>query len=310
MAVIAFQGRPGAYSDLACREARPGWQTLPCRSFAETIQAVARGEADEALLPCENSLAGRVPEIHALLPESGLVIVGEHFQRIEHCLLVLPGTRLEELRCVNTHPVALAQVRDFLARTELEGVAAFDTAGAAEEVAQRGDRTQGAIASALAGTLNGLTVLERNIEDASHNTTRFYRVARAARAADLPAGQAREQQSVGFMTTLLVRGRNSPGALYRILGCFVRHGVNMTRIESYMLDGSFTATRFLMDVEGAPDEAALAQALAELAEVSEAQRILGVYPRTTEWRDRQGAQGLQTEQASLLSREWEEGKTE
>ncbi|GBR42843.1 prephenate dehydratase [Gluconobacter roseus] len=270
MPVIAFQGRPGAYSDLACRQARPGWTTLPCPTFSDAIDAVHDGRADEALLACENTLAGRVPDIHSLLPDAGLHIVGEYFQRVEHCLLGIPGAKIEDVRRIHTHPVALGQVRKLISELGVEPVVQFDTAGAAEMVAQWGRREDAAIASSLAAELNGLTVLRSNVEDASHNTTRFYRVARK------PCIPSSERKDV--LTTLLMRVGNCPGALYAALGGFSRHGINMTRIESYMLDGSFAATQFLMDVEGHPEQAPLAAALAELEQVSDDLRILGVYP--------------------------------
>lgn len=273
MSVIAFQGRPGAYSDLACRIVRPGWETYPCRSFADAIDAVRDGKTDEALLPCENSLAGRVAEIHALLPQSGLKIIGEHFQRIEHCLLGVKGTTLETIKRVHTHPVAMAQVRSLLATYNFDAVTEFDTAGAAEMVARWGKPEEAAVASSLAGELNGLEVLARNVEDAAHNTTRFYRVTRQETPVDDILPEA-------AMTTLLVKVTNEPGALYGVLGCFARYGVNMTRIESYMLDGSFAASQFLVDVEGHPQAQALKGALVALADEHHESRVLGVYRRS------------------------------
>ncbi|WP_215750851.1 MULTISPECIES: prephenate dehydratase [unclassified Gluconobacter] len=272
MPVIAFQGRPGAYSDLACREARPGWTTLPCASFAAAIEAVHVGRADEALLACENSLAGRVPDIHSLLPDAGLHIVGEHFQRVEHCLLAVPGAEISDIRRLHTHPVALGQVRKLIHELDLEAVPEFDTAGAAEMVAKWGRKEDAAIASSLAGELNGLVILRRNVEDAAHNTTRFYRVAPVPSFPDPARGDT--------LTTLLMRVGNKPGALYAALGGFSRHGINMTRIESYMLNGSFAATQFLMDVEGHPEQPALAASLKELEHVSDNLKILGAYPRS------------------------------
>ncbi|MBS1070834.1 prephenate dehydratase [Gluconobacter cerinus] len=272
MPVIAFQGQPGAYSDLACRQARPGWTTLPCASFAAAIEAVHDGRADEALLACENSLAGRVPDIHSLLPDAGLHIVGEHFQRVEHCLLAVPGTEISDIRRLHTHPVALGQVRKLIHELDLEVVPEFDTAGAAEMVAKWGRKEDAAIASSLAGELNGLVILRSNVEDAAHNTTRFYRVA--------PVPSFPDSQRNDTLTTLLMKVGNKPGALYAALGGFSRHGINMTRIESYMLNGSFAATQFLMDVEGHPEQPALAAALKELENVSDNLKILGAYPRS------------------------------
>ncbi|MCE2563829.1 prephenate dehydratase [Komagataeibacter sp. FNDCF1] len=267
--IIAFQGRPGAYSDLACRTARPGWTTLPCQTFAQAIAAVHDGLAEEAMLACENSLAGRVPDIHALLPQAGLFIVGEHFQRVEHCLMGIPGSTLDDARRVHTHPVAMAQIRGVIRELGLEPVVEFDTAGAAEMVRDWGRREDVAVASALAAELNGLEILRRNVEDASHNTTRFYIASR--RPASLPAA------GPDHMTTLLFRVSNHPGALYKALGGFATAGVNMTRLESYMLEGSFSATQFLLDVEGHPEAPPLAEALRELSFFSEQQEILGVY---------------------------------
>ncbi|GBD55632.1 prephenate dehydratase [Gluconobacter wancherniae] len=272
MPIIAFQGRPGAYSDLLCRMVKPGWTTLPCRTFAEAIEAVHVGSADEAMLACENTLAGRVPDIHSLLPDADLYIVGEHFQRVEHCLLAVKGTRISDIRRIHTHPVALGQIRSLISELGAEAVPEFDTAGAAELVAKWNNPEDAAIASSLAGELNGLDLLRCNVEDATHNTTRFYRVAKEPCRPDPSRHDT--------LTTLLMRVRNRSGALYAALGGFSRHGINMTRIESYMLNGSFTATQFLMDVEGHPEQPALSMALSELGEVSDNLRILGVYPRS------------------------------
>ena len=267
--IIAFQGRPGAYSDLACRTARPGWTTLPCQTFAQAIGAVHDGLADQAMLACENSLAGRVPDIHALLPQAGLFIVGEHFQRVEHCLMGIAGSTLHDARRVHTHPVAMAQIRGVIGELGLEPVVEFDTAGAAEMVRAWGRKEDVAVASALAAELNGLEILRRNVEDASHNTTRFYIASRRPKSLP-PAGP-------DYMTTLLFRINNHAGALYKALGGFATTGVNMTRLESYMLEGSFSATQFLLDVEGHPEAPPLAQALRELSFFAAQQEILGVY---------------------------------
>ncbi len=276
---IAFQGRPGAYSDLACRHAYPEWTTLPCATFEAAIEAVRDGAAGLAMLPCENSLAGRVPDIHALLPESGLFIVGEHFQRVEHCLLAPRGATLASLRRAHSHAVALGQVRGLLRELGLEAVVEADTAGAAEQVAARGGTEDCAIASALAGDLFGLAVLRRNVEDAAHNTTRFYVCARAQTVppADAP----------GLMTSFVFRVRNVPAALYKALGGFATNGVNMTKLESYMVGGQFTATQFLCDVEGHPEQPGLRRALEELSFFSRETRVLGVYPAAASRRERE-----------------------
>ena len=267
---IAFQGRPGAYSDLACRTALPDWRTLPCPTFEATIEAVREGAAERAMLPCENSLAGRVPDIHALLPESGLHVVGEHFQRVEHCLLAPRGATLATLRRAHSHAVALGQVRRLLKELNLAPVIEADTAGSAEQVAAWNNPEDAAIASSLAAEIFGLDILRRNVEDAAHNTTRFYLAARA------PSRHAPETPHL--MTTFVFRVRNVPAALYKALGGFATNGVNMTKLESYMLDGHFTATQFLCDVEGHPEQPPLRRALEELEFFSRECRILGVYP--------------------------------
>ncbi|KDE20476.1 prephenate dehydratase [Acetobacter pomorum] len=283
--VIAFQGTPGAYSDLACRNAKPGWKTLPCRTFADAIDAVHQGRAELAMLACENSLAGRVPDIHSLLPASGLKIVGEHFQRVEHCLLVVPGTRMEQVKRVHTHPVALGQIRNLIRDYNLEPVAEFDTAGAAELVALWKKPEEAAVASALAAKLYGLEILKRNVEDATHNTTRFYI---ASRTSVMPP-----VDTPNVMTTLIFSVKNIPGALYKVLGGFATNGVNMTRLESYMSGETFASTRFLLDVDGHPDDTRLSKALAELDFFAQDTTILGVYPQSP-FRQHTSAEGQDT----------------
>ena len=268
---IAFQGRPGAYSDLACHRAFPGRPTLPCDTFEAAIEAVREGRAGLAMLPCENSLAGRVPDIHSLLPESGLHIVGEHFQRVEHCLLGVPGARVEDVRRVHSHAVALGQVRSLVRELGAEAVVEADTAGAAGLVAGWGRVESAAIASALAAETYGLAILRANVEDAAHNTTRFYIAAREPRVPPL--------ETPDLMTTFLFRVRNVPAALYKALGGFATNGVNMTKLESYMVGGQFTATQFLCDVDGHPEQPPLRRALEELGFFSREVHILGVYPK-------------------------------
>ena len=267
--VIAFQGLSGAYSDLACRAAYPGWRTLPCPSFEAAMDAVRTGQARLAMLPCENSLAGRVPDIHRLLPDSGLYVVGEHYERVEHCLLAPKGATLTTLRRAHSHPVALGQVRNILKRLKLEPVIEADTAGAAHLIAERGGVEDAAIASSLAADIYGLEILRRNVEDAAHNTTRFYVCARDA--APPPPG------TPDCITTFVFRVRNIPAALYKALGGFATNGVNMTKLESYMLDGEFTATQFLADVDGHPHQPHVQRALEELAYFSRELKVLGTY---------------------------------
>ncbi|MBX9752261.1 MAG: prephenate dehydratase [Roseococcus sp.] len=268
---IAFQGVPGAYSDLACRHAYPGWTTLPCPSFEAAMAAVRDGRAALAMLPCENSLAGRVPDIHRLLPESGLSVIGEHFERVEHCLLARPGAKLEGIRRAHSHPMALGQVLKVIKELDLTPVIQADTAGAAEIIAREGTMEDAAVASALAAEVYGLEILRRNVEDALHNTTRFYVMSRERK---LPPPQDIPHP----VTTFVFRVRNMPAALYKALGGFATNGVNMTKLESYMLDGAFTATQFLCDVDGHPDEPNLFRALEELRYFSRELRVLGTYP--------------------------------
>ncbi len=272
MTQIAFQGLPGAYSDLACRSAYPELTPLPCHSFEHAMDAVRDGTAALAMLPCENSLAGRVPDIHSLLPGSGLSIIGEHFQRVEHCLLGVPGARIEDIRRVHSHSVALGQVRAILRELDADAVVEADTAGSAKLVAEWGRREDAAIASKLAAETYGLQVLRSNVEDAPNNTTRFYVMAREPHALS--------PDRTDLMTTFVFRVRNVPAALYKALGGFATNGVNMTRLESYMLHGEFTATQFLSDVDGHPEQPALAEALEELGFFTAETRILGVYPRS------------------------------
>ena len=268
--IIAFQGTPGAYSDLACRNAYPGWSTLPCYSFSDAIAAVHAGQADLAMLATENTLAGRVPDVHSLLPESGLHVIGEHFQRVEHCLLAPKGSKIEQIKRVHSHPVALGQIRKLVAELGVQPVVQSDTAGSAEMIAKMNSPEDAAIASSLAGDLFGLEVLRANVEDAAHNTTRFYVM--SPQPLHLPA------TTPGLMTTFVFRVRNVPAALYKALGGFATNGVNMTKLESYMLAGAFTATQFLCDVEGHPEQPNLRRAFEELSFFSRETRIMGVYP--------------------------------
>ncbi len=268
--IIAFQGVLGAYSDLACRNAYPAMTTLPCESFESAMDAVREGRADLAMLPCENSLAGRVPDIHHLLPESGLFVVGEQFQRVEHCLLGVRGATIADLKRAHSHTVALGQVRRILKSLDLTPVVEADTAGAAELVAQWNRKEEAAIASSLAAEIYGLDILRSNVEDAAHNTTRFYVMAKRPTTPD-PATRH-------LMTTFVFRVRNVPAALYKALGGFATNGVNMTKLESYMLAGQFSATQFLCDVDGHPEQPGLRRALEELSFFSSEVRVLGVYP--------------------------------
>jgi prephenate dehydratase len=269
-AKIAFQGEPGAYSHEACRQARPGLVALPCATFEEAIDAVRRGEAELAALPVENSTYGRVADMHALLPGSGLHIIDEAFVRVHICLLGTPGARIEDIRAAMSHPVLLGQCRDFLRARGIRPIVGADTAGSAKIIAERGDGATGALASELAGEIYGLEVLARQIEDQSNNTTRFIIMAREPDLSRRGPGP--------MMTSFLFSVRNIPAALYKALGGFATNGVNMTKLESYMVGGSFTATAFLADIEGHPEDANVARALEELRYFSAAFTLLGVYP--------------------------------
>jgi len=267
---IAFQGEPGAYSHEACRQARPGMEALPCRTFEDAIEAVRKGDASLAMLPVENSTYGRVPDIHSLLPGSGLHIIDEAFVRVHIALLALPGTPLSAVKSAMSHTVLLGQCREFLREHDLKAVTGADTAGSAKLVAERGDASLGALASELAGEIYGLDVLARQIEDQANNTTRFLVIS--------PQPDLSRRGEGGMMTTFTFRVRNIPAALYKAMGGFATNGVNMTKLESYMVGGSFTATEFYSDIEGHPDDANVALALEELRYFTSAVNILGVYP--------------------------------
>ncbi len=269
-ASIAFQGRPGAYSHLACRDYFPDLRALATRAFEDTLAAVRDRRARYAMIPIENSLAGRVADIHRLMPESGLHIVGEHFARVNHHLLAPEGATLKTIKRVHSHVHALGQCRDFLRRHELEPVVHADTAGAAADIAAAGDPAEAAIASKLAGEVYGLNSLGANIEDAEHNTTRFLVLART------PLRRRRDATPV--ITTFVFRVRNVPAALFKALGGFATNGVNMTKLESYMLGGDFFATQFYADIEGDPRDRDVRLALEELDFFTREVRLLGTYP--------------------------------
>lgn len=265
---VAFQGAPGAYSHQAVREAFPDAAPLPSFSFDEALEAVQAGRAAQAMIPIENSLHGRVADIHFLLPESGLSIVGEHFVRVRHCLLGVRGSVRENIREALSHSQALGQVRHRLSAWGITPRVHADTAGAAAQVAVAGDPALAAVASALAGQLYGLDVLAENIEDAAHNTTRFVVLAREA--VPPPPG-------VALITTLMFEVRSVPAALFKALGGFATNSVNITKLESYLRDGSFSAAEFYADIEGAPDDVNVALALHELRFHTSWMRVLGTY---------------------------------
>jgi prephenate dehydratase len=268
---IAFQGELGANSHIACQEAYPGLEPLPCATFEDVFQAASNGEAGLAMIPVENSIAGRVADIHHLLPTSTLHIIAEHFMPIRFQLMALKGVKLDEIKAAHSHIMGLGQCRNFLRQHGIKAKTAADTAGAAREVAELGDRTQAAIAPRLAAEVYGLDILAENIEDAAHNTTRF-----VIMSADQHIPE-KGDVATGWVTAFIFRVRNVPSALYKAMGGFATNGVNMTKLESYQIGGAFTATQFYAEVEGHPDDAALQRALDELSFFSTEVRHLGVF---------------------------------
>ncbi len=268
--LIAFQGAPGAYSNLACLAAFPNMTPLPCGSFEGAFGAVEDGQAKLAMIPIENSIAGRVADIHHLLPATGLHIVGEHFEPVRHFLMAPKGATLQTIKKVRSHVHALGQCRKAIKELGLQAIVHVDTAGAAADLANSTDLTESAIASSLAAKTYGLDVLKAEMEDHSYNTTRFIVLAREPKIPDT-------NESV-TVTTFIFRVRNVPAALYKALGGFATNGVNMTKLESYMVEGEFFATQFYADIEGHPDDAGVKLALEELGFFSREFRLLGVYP--------------------------------
>jgi len=267
---IAFQGLQGAYSDLACRAVDPTCETVSCSAFEDVIEAVHEGRADLAMLPVENSVAGRVADVHTLLPESNLTIIGEHYQPIIHHLLALPNTKLDDIKSAHSHVMALMQCRRWLRGHNIKPVVGLDTASAAAEMKELNDPSICAVASELAGKLYGLESLAMDIADQKNNTTRFLILARKDSCPALGTGP--------YMTSLIFRVRSVPAALYKALGGFATNSVNITKLESYLVDGHFTAAQFYIDVEGHPDETPMRLALEELAFFAHEVTILGTYP--------------------------------
>ncbi|MCO6387570.1 prephenate dehydratase [Aliihoeflea sp. 40Bstr573] len=269
---IAFQGEPGANSDTACRNMFPTMEPMPCATFEDAFNAVESGAAELAMIPIENTIAGRVADIHHLLPESSLHIVGEYFLPIHFQLMVLPGVKIDEIKSVHSHIHALGQCRNVIRKHKWKPVIAGDTAGAARQVAEEGDRTAAALAPVLAAELYGLDIVAENVEDTDNNVTRFVVLAKEESRAP------RKSADDLMMTTFIFRVHNIPAALYKAMGGFATNGVNMTKLESYQLGGTFFASQFYADIEGHPDDANVAQALKELDFFSREVRVLGVYP--------------------------------
>lgn len=270
MTRIVFQGEPGANSDIACRNVYPKATPVPCPTFEDCFAALRAGEAELGMIPIENSLAGRVADIHHLLPHSGFHIIGEYFLPIHFHLMAPKGAALKTIKSVHSHVHALGQCRRIIRKHRWRAVVEGDTAGAARLIAETGDQTTAALAPPLAAKLYGLDVLAENVEDADHNTTRFIILSREP--AHAPAGNG------PALTTFVFRVRNVPAALYKAMGGFATNGVNMTKLESYQLEGQFSATQFYADVEGHPEDRSVKLALEELAFFSAELRILGVYP--------------------------------
>jgi prephenate dehydratase len=268
---IAFQGELGANSHEACRTYFPALEPQPCASFEDAFEAVKSGDCVLGMIPVENSIAGRVGDVHHLLPDSGLKIIGERFKPIRFQLMANPGARIEDIRTVASMPIALGQCRKVLRKLGVATEQAGDTAGAAKALAERPDPTRAAIAPALAAQIYGLDILLSDVEDERHNTTRFLIMTAEARPQRPAAG-------VDCVTSFVFRVRNIPAALYKALGGFATNGVNMTKLESYMENGAFTATFFYAEVDGRPEDPGLVHALEELGFFSERLEILGVYP--------------------------------
>ncbi|KRA66054.1 prephenate dehydratase [Caulobacter sp. Root655] len=268
---IAFQGEPGANSHEACRTYFPDYEAVPCATFEEAFEAIKTGACQLGMIPIENSIAGRVADVHHLLPASGLKIIGERFKPIRFQLMANRGVTLETVKIASSMPIALSQCRHSLKKLGLAHESAGDTAGAAKALALKPDPTRAAVAPALAAEIYGLDILARDIEDARNNTTRFL-VMTAEKAPEPPPFTHR------CVTSFVFKVRNLPAALYKALGGFATNGVNMTKLESYMEGGHFTATFFYAEVDGRPEDRSLALAFDELKFFSDKFEILGVYP--------------------------------
>lgn len=267
---ISYQGEPGSYGHQACRESHPDYEPLACATFESAVEAVRRGDAELGMIGVENSTYGRVAPVHSLLPTSGLHIIGEAFVRVHINLLALPGTKLSEIRRARSMSILLGQCREFLRSNNLDTLNWSDNAAAARDVAALGDPTEAALASELAAEIYGLDVVARHIEDEGNNTTRFLVMSRTP---DLS-----RRGDDGMITSLVFRVRNISAALYKAMGGFATNGVNMTKLESYMVGGRFTATQFYAEIEGHPDDRSVQLALEELDYFTDHLALLGVYP--------------------------------
>ena len=269
--LIAFQGEPGANGHEACLTHFPDYTPRPCATFEDAFEAMKSGECELGMIAVENSTAGRVADVHHLLPHSGLTIVGERFKPIRFQLMANKGAKIDDIKTVSSMTIALGQCRKVLRKLKVRTEAAGDTAGAAKALAEKPDLTRAAVAPALAADLYGLDILMRDIEDEKHNTTRFLVMTKSSKAPKAQPGQP-------WVTSFVFRVRNIPAALYKALGGFATNGVNMTKLESYMENGAFTATFFYSEVDGRPDDPNVARALEEIGYFSEKLEIIGVYP--------------------------------
>lgn len=266
---IAFQGQSGAYSDMACRSVHPEMETLPCPTFADVFKAVNAGDAELGMIPIDNSIAGRVADIHHLLPEGELHIIAEHFEPIDHCLLGVKGATIEDVKEIRSHTHALPQCRKLFEELGATAIVHGDTAKSAQSVADSGDKSIAAIGSKLAAEIYGLEILKEHIEDESNNTTRFLVLSKEP---EIP-----EPDSGPIMTTLIFRVRNIPAALYKAIGGFATNGISMTKLESYVGQG-FNVAEFYLDIEGHPEDKPLQLAIEELSFFSQEVKLLGIYP--------------------------------
>lgn len=265
---IAFQGERGAYSDMACRAVYPDLETVPCTSFDAAFRAVMDGRADLAMIPVDNTIAGRVADVHHLMPEGDLFIIGEHFQPVNHMLLGVRGAKIEDIKHVHSHVHAIPQCRKFLQKLEVRSHVHADTAGAAAEISKKNDVQHAAIASSLAAEIYDLEILADGIEDRSHNTTRFLILSPEPDFPDIDADNV--------LTSLLFEVRNIPASLYKALGGFATNGLSITKLESYV-DDNFQAARFYCDIEGHPESVAFCRALEELGFFAKDVKLLGAY---------------------------------
>jgi prephenate dehydratase len=270
MMKIAYQGVPGAYSHIACTSLFPEQEYIPCDTFEIAMELVKNGDVDKAVIPVENSNAGRVSDVHFLLPEAGLHIVGEHFMRIEHQLLAIKGAKLEDIQSAASHPQALAQCSEFLKKHSIRAVSRIDTAKSCEKIVMEQDKTKAAIASKLAAEIYGLDILAANIENANNNTTRFLIMQKDE---EFPVNDGGR-----FITSIVFVTKHIPAALYKVLGGFATNGINISKLESYLINGKFFSAQFYIEVEQHVHSRALQYALSELKFFSEEYQILGCYP--------------------------------